>query len=109
MSLPALPPLARVREPRSRARRRFVPRCQVPDCRARACTAVSIELPAAWEASPTYTVLTVQVGACREHARELRRRSAVLIDARGDLHSLLAIVEAAADAELARQRRAPTG
>jgi hypothetical protein len=86
----------------SRAIRHVQPLCQVGGCRARACRAVEIQLPAAWEASRTYTVLTLVLGACGEHARELERRVAAMIDARVDLYNLLAIVEAAAarDAEL---------
>jgi hypothetical protein len=60
---------------------------------------VRIELPAAWEASVTYTVLAVVVGACREHARELQRRSDAVLAARADLHSLLTIVDASVSIE----------
>jgi hypothetical protein len=103
MSLQPLSSLGRAREPRSsRAARHPLPCCQVPQCHARACRAVEIELPAAWEASATYNVLSVLVGACREHARELARRSAAVLDARADLHNLLTILEQAAvvDAEV---------
>jgi hypothetical protein len=99
MSLQAQSPVARVREPRSRAARRFTPRCQVPQCRARACAAVRIELPAAWEASGTYTVLAVVVGACREHAHELERRVAAMLEARVDYFSLLTIVDMSVSVE----------
>jgi hypothetical protein len=65
----------------------------VADCRAEVERVVEIELPAAWEASPTYSVLTVRAGACREHAPELERRAQALLAARADIHNLLVIVE----------------
>ena len=89
MSLPARTSVARARERR----------CQVPECHAPACDWARIDLPAAWEASAMYTVLTVMVGACHEHARELERRSSAVLDARADLHSLLAIVDMAVSVE----------
>ncbi len=81
--------------------------CQVADCRAAFRRVVAIELPAAWEASRSYSVITVLVGACREHAPELERRAHALLDARADLHNLLTIVETevAVEADL-RQRLA---
>jgi hypothetical protein len=51
-------------------------------CPAAASELVEIELPSAWEASERYTVLTVAIAACSEHARELRRRAAALLAAR---------------------------
>jgi hypothetical protein len=72
-----------------------VRRCQVPSCQALARRRIEIELPAAWEASATYTVLTVAVGACFEHAPELERRAAAMLEARADLYNPLTIVEGA--------------
>jgi hypothetical protein len=66
---------------------------------------VEIQLPAAWEASRTYTVLTVVVDACREHAEELDRRAAALLEVRADLCCLLAIVEAAVFPEAGERER----
>jgi hypothetical protein len=80
--------------------------CRVPDCPAAACELVEIELPAAWEASERYTVLTVAVAACAEHAPELRRRAAALLEARADLRALLAIVDDAIPAERQLRGRA---
>ena len=99
---------ARAREPRSRADRHFVARCPVRHCRARACVPVEMHLPAAWEASPRYTLLTIVVAACREHARELDRRAAAMLDARADLHNLLAILEHAAIADAQARERLET-
>jgi hypothetical protein len=96
MSIQPVALAARAREPRSRRAHRYVARCQVRGCRARACEAIEVELPATWEPAATYTVLVITVGACREHARELRRRIAAILQMRADLRGLLAIVEAAA-------------
>jgi len=76
-----------------------VRRCQLPSCRALARRRIEIELPAAWEASATYTVLTVAVGACFEHAPELERRVAAMLEARADLYNLLTIVDGAVRVE----------
>jgi hypothetical protein len=67
----------------------------VGTCGERAWRPVEIQLPAAWEASRTYTVLTVVVDACRDHADELERRAAALLEVRTDICNLLAIVESA--------------
>jgi hypothetical protein len=106
LSLQTAAPPVRVREhDRTRPGRRDVRFCQVGLCHAHARRRVEIELPAAWEGSPTYTVLTVAVGACDEHAPELERRVAAMLQARTDLHSLLLIVEAAVrlEADLRQQ------
>jgi hypothetical protein len=71
----------------------------VRGCRGRACEAIEIELPASWDASATYSVLVIVVGACREHARELRRRAVAVVEARADRRVLLAIIESAAMGE----------
>jgi hypothetical protein len=66
---------------------------------------VEIQLPAAWDASRTYSVLSVRVDACGDHADQLRHRVAALLEGRADVARLLATVEAAilADAALRRQ------
>jgi hypothetical protein len=59
--------------------------CRTVGCPAAASELVEIELPGTWEACERYTVLTVAIAACPEHARELRRRAAAVLAARGDL------------------------
>lgn len=71
------------------------PFCQVPGCRHHAARAVEIDLPAAWEATQNYTTLTVTVGLCGKHGREVARRVQAVLEARGDLYNLVTIVEAA--------------
>jgi hypothetical protein len=80
--------------------------CRVLGCREAASELVEVQLPAAWEASERYTVLTVAVAACPEHAPELRRRSAALLVARADACALLAIVDDAVPSERALRDRA---
>ena len=75
------------------------PYCQVPDCLRRAARVVEIDLPASWEASATYATMTVHAGFCLEHGQEVEHRVGALVEARGDLHNLLVIVEAAILAE----------
>src|SRR5262249_22676456 len=58
-------------------------RCQVGDCGNRAALTVTIELPVDWSASRTYNVVTLQVAACGECARDLEERGRALLEARG--------------------------
>ena len=100
MTLQGEAPPARVRDrDRLSDAVRDVRLCQVPTCRAFARHRIEIELPAVWEGSATYTVLTVAVGACCEHASELQRRASAVLDARVDLCNLLAVVEGAVRVE----------
>ena len=100
MTLQGEAPPARVRDRNGRsAGLRDVRLCQVPTCRAFARRRIEIEMPAAWEGSATYTVLTVEVGACDEHGPELERRAVAMLEARADLYNLLTIVEDAAHIE----------
>lgn len=82
------------------------PRCQVPHCRARVAGVVDIELPDAWEGSAEYRVITVSIGACGKHGRELRRRALAVLEARSDLYNLLSIVQAAVEVEADLRHRA---
>jgi hypothetical protein len=91
------PPRVRERRPRASA---------VLECRALASAVVRVELPAAWEASERYTVLTVALAACPDHARELERRAAAVLAVRADLHHLLAVAEAAIPHERGLRARA---
>jgi len=96
LSLLGEAPSARVREhDAGSAGLRDVRLCQVPTCRAFARRRIEIELPAVWEGSATFTVLTVEVGACDEHGPDLERRAGAVVEARADLCNLLTIVEGA--------------
>jgi hypothetical protein len=57
-------------------------RCQVGDCGNRAAVTVTIELPAQWSGSRTYNVVTLQVAACSECARDLQGHGQELLKAR---------------------------
>ncbi len=94
------------------ARSRPAPRrrrcCQVAGCGGPFWRSVEIQLPAAWEASRTYSVLTVRVDTCGDCAEELKRRAAALLQGRADICQLLFVVEAAAVTE-AEQREQIAG
>ncbi len=94
--------------PRTRQAPRRRRRCQVAGCGGRFWRSVEIQLPAAWEASQTYSVLSVRVDACGDCAEELKRRAAALLQGRTDICQLLSIVEAAAVTE-AEQREQIAG
>jgi hypothetical protein len=80
--------------------------CQALGCTAAASELVEVQLPAAWEVSERYTVLTVSAAACPEHAPELRRRTEALLVARADLRALLTVVDDALPAERKLRDRA---
>jgi hypothetical protein len=88
--------------PAARRRRRC---CQVASCGGPFAKAVEIQLPAAWEASRTYTVLTVRVDACDEHVAELDRRGRDVLEVRAVIGTLLAVVEAAAVTDAAQREQ----
>ena len=69
--------------------------CQVPGCGLQAAEVVSIDLPAAWEASATFTSLGVYVDLCDEHGHEVERRTQAMLEARIEFADLVAIIEAA--------------
>jgi hypothetical protein len=69
--------------------------CQIPGCRRLAARAVSIDMPAAWEATATFTSLTVYVDLCDEHGQEVERRVQAMLEARVEFANLVAIIEAA--------------
>jgi hypothetical protein len=56
--------------------------CQLGDCRNRAALTVTIELPAEWSDSREYRVVTLQVAACGECARDLEDHGRTLLAAR---------------------------
>ena len=56
--------------------------CQVGDCGNRVALTVTIELPVDWSASRTYNVVTLQVAACGECARDLQEHCNTLLAAR---------------------------
>jgi hypothetical protein len=109
LSLQAQSSVARARERRRSRAHPGQTQCAVADCRADVDRVVEIELPAAWEASPTYSVLTVCAGACREHAPELERRAQALLAARADIHNLLVILEDAVTADLGARTASGAG
>jgi hypothetical protein len=57
-------------------------RCQVGDCGNRAALTVTVELPVDWSASRQYNVVTLQVAACGECARDLQEHGQELLKAR---------------------------
>jgi hypothetical protein len=57
-------------------------RCQVGDCGNRAALTVTVELPVDWSASRQYNVVTLQVAACGECARDLQGHGNTLLAAR---------------------------
>ena len=57
-------------------------RCQLGECRNRAAVTVTVELPTDWSESRTYNVVTLQVAACGECARDLEGHGNTLLAAR---------------------------
>jgi len=57
-------------------------RCQLGECRNRAAVTVTVELPTDWSESRTYNVVTLQVAACGECARDLEDHGNTLLAAR---------------------------
>jgi hypothetical protein len=78
--------------------------CQVAGCQARVRRAAEIELPMAWEKEREYTSLTVLVGLCQHHGREIDRRVQAMLSARSVLPALLTVIDGAIETE-ERQHR----
>ena len=57
-------------------------RCQLGECRNLAAVTVTVELPTDWSESRTYNVVTLQVAACGECARDLEGHGNTLLAAR---------------------------
>ena len=76
-----------------------LPWCQVPGCRRRVGQVVEIDLPASWDPSQTYTTLTVHLGACRKHGRELTRRMTAMLEARVEYAQMVELIGGAAIAD----------
>jgi hypothetical protein len=79
--------------------------CQVSGCQARVRRAAEIELPMAWEQDREYTTLTVLVGVCPHHGREIDRRVRALVSARVTLPALLTVIDCAIETEGRQHRR----
>lgn len=75
------------------------PWCQVPGCRKQVGQVVEIDVPASWDAFETYTTLTVHLGTCRKHGRELTRRMTAMLEARVEYAQMVALIGGAAVAE----------
>ena len=73
--------------------------CQATGCQARVRRAAEIELPVAWEQDREYTTLTVLVGLCAHHGREIDRRVQALLSARSVLPALLTVIDCAIQTE----------
>lgn len=71
------------------------PLCQIGGCHRRAGRAVEIDLPAAWEASATFTTLSVVAGLCDCHGHEAARRVQAMLQGRVEHFDLLSIITAA--------------
>jgi hypothetical protein len=79
--------------------------CQVAGCQVRVRRAAEIELPVAWEQDREYTTLTVLVGLCPHHGREIDRRVQALLSARSVLPALLTVIDCAIQTEEDQHRR----
>ncbi len=79
--------------------------CQVPGCGRQAAEAVSIDLPAAWEASATFTSLSVYVALCHRPGHDVEGRVQAMLAARVEFHDLLTIIEAAVNYEKSLELR----
>jgi len=80
-------------------------RCQARGCGEHASGVVEVELPVTWEASAEYTVLTLSVAVCDDHAHDVGGRARGLLEARVELVQLLSIIERAAVDEVAARDR----
>jgi hypothetical protein len=59
----------------------------------------------AWEKDREYTSLTVLVGLCAHHGREVDRRVQALVAARTTLPALLTVIDCAIESEERQHRR----
>jgi hypothetical protein len=75
--------------------------CQVAGCRRRAMRAVEIELPTDWNATFGFRVVTVMLGTCVRHGRELARHATALLEARGEQDDLLQVIVGAVETDAA--------
>ena len=79
--------------------------CQVLGCHRYAARVVAIDLPAAWEATAAFTTVSVAAGFCHRHGHDVERRVLAMLQARGEFHDLLTIIEAAVRYEKSLQVR----
>jgi hypothetical protein len=75
--------------------------CQVADCRRRAMRAVEIELPTDWNATLGFRVLTVMLGTCVRHGREIERHATALLEARAEQEDLIRVIALAVETDAA--------
>jgi hypothetical protein len=63
--------------------------------------AVEIELPTDWDATFGFRVLTVMLGTCVQHGREIERHAAALLEARVEHYDLVGIIALATETDSA--------
>ncbi len=81
------------------------PLCQIAGCHHRAARAVEVDLPESWEATREFRTLTVVVGLCDDHGRDVAGRITQILEARSTFYNLVDVISGAVDLEWHLRRR----